>query len=89
VLAYDVHVRQQAEEALGRSSGDDKLHVQFVRNLGVSITTLQSKVTTLTSIQATVEAALRELQTCAFSREAFNPILENLQRAIDQLNLEA
>lgn len=47
VLAYDVHVRQNPENALGRSSGDDKLHVQFVRNLGNSIATLQSKVSTL------------------------------------------
>ena len=89
VLTYDVHVRQQAEETIGRSAGDDKLHVQFVRNLGNSITTLQSKVSTLSMIQVTVNVALRELRTCAFSHEAFRSHLESLQRAIDQLNLEA
>ena len=89
VLAYDVHVRQQAEDALGRSSGDDRLHVQFVRNLGNSIATLSNKVSTLSTIQVTVDAALRELQTCAFTHEAFQTQLEVLQRAIDQLNLEA
>ncbi|KAK3716178.1 dynein heavy chain [Vermiconidia calcicola] len=88
VLAYDVHVRQQADDGTGRS-GDDKLHVQFVRNLGNSIATLQSKVSTLSTIQVTVDVALRELQTCAFTRETFQTHLESLQRAIDQLNLES
>ena len=89
VLAYDVHVRQQAEDTLGRPSGDDKLHVQFVRNLGNSISTLQNKVSTLSTIQVTVDAALRELQSCTFTHEAFQSHLESLQRAIDHLNLEA
>jgi dynein heavy chain 1 len=88
VLAYDVHVRQIGDSGLG-SSSDDKLHVQFVRNLGNAIATLQSKVTTLAAIQVTVDAALRELQTCSFTHEAFSTHLETLQRAIDQLNLEA
>lgn len=88
VLAYDVHVRQIGDTAL-TSASDDKLHVQFVRNLGNSIATLQSKVTTLSTIQTTVDAALRELQTCPFTHEAFSTHLETLQRAIDQLNLEA
>ncbi|KAM3424381.1 Dynein heavy chain, cytoplasmic [Cercospora zeina] len=86
VLAYDVHVPRIGDGVVG--SGDDKLHVQFVRNLGGSIATLSQKVTTLLSIQTTVEQALRELQTCNFTREAFGTHLEILQRAIDQLNLE-
>ncbi|KAK4494288.1 hypothetical protein PRZ48_014586 [Zasmidium cellare] len=86
VLAYDVHVRHNNDGMGG--SGDDKLHVQFVRNLGNSIATLQSKVTTLSTIQVTVESTLRELQSCPFTNEAFSTHLETLQRAIDQLNLE-
>ncbi|KAI7646355.1 Dynein heavy chain, partial [Hortaea werneckii] len=85
VLAYDVHVRHAGDD--GRSS-DDKLHVQFVRNLGNSISILQSKVSTLSTIQVSVDATLRDLQTCAFTPEAFRQHLEALQRAIDQLNLE-
>ncbi|KAK4574575.1 dynein heavy chain [Recurvomyces mirabilis] len=88
VLAYDVHVRHAGEEVSGRVTGDDKLHVQFVRNLGNSIATLQTKVTTLSTIQVSVEASLRELQSCAFTLEAFRLNLEALQRSIDQLNLE-
>ena len=88
VLAYDVHVRQQADDMLGHSSGDDKLHVQFVRNLGSAIATLQSKVSTLSTIQIAVDTALRELQSCSFTHEAFQSHLESLQRSIDQLNLE-
>ena len=88
VLAYDVHTRQAGESSLG-GTAEDKLHVQFVRNLGQSIATLQNKVTTLSSIQLTVHNALRELQSCPFTPEAFSTHLEILQRAIDQLNLEA
>lgn len=87
VLAYDVHVPRVGDSTLG--PGDDKLHVQFVRHLGNAIATLSQKVTTLLSIQTTVEQALRELQTCSFTHEAFSAHLETLQRAIDTLNLEA
>ncbi|GAB1730251.1 hypothetical protein NU195Hw_g9200t1 [Hortaea werneckii] len=85
VLAYEVHARHAGDD--GRSS-DDKLHVQFVRNLGNSISILQSKVSTLSTIQVSVDATLRDLQTCAFTPDAFRQHLEALQRAIDQLNLE-
>lgn len=88
VLAYDVHVRQQADEATGKSAADDRLHVQFVRNLGNSITTLQNKVTTLSTIEVTANAAVREIESCAFIHDTFRAHLESLQRAIDQLNLE-
>ena len=88
VLAYDVHVRHAGEDNAKRSSLDDKLHVQFVRNLGNAVATLQSKVTTLSAIQISVHTTLQELQTCTFSPEAFRTHLEALQRAIDQLNLE-
>ena len=88
VLAYDVHVRHSGDDGSSRSSGDDKLHVQFVRNLGGSIMTLQSKVTTLSIIQVSVDATLRELQTCPFTPDAFRVQLEALQRSVDQLNLE-
>ncbi|KAK4543545.1 hypothetical protein LTR36_005440 [Oleoguttula mirabilis] len=88
VLAYDVHVRHSGDDGSGRSSGDDKLHVQFVRNLGASITTLQSKVSTLSTIQMSVDSTLRELQGCQFAPDTFRAHLEALQRAIDQLNLE-
>jgi dynein heavy chain 1, cytosolic len=88
VLAYDVHVRHAGDDGSSRS-GDDKLHVQFVRNLGASITTLQSKVSMLSTIQVAVEASLHELQTCPFTPTAFQTHLEALQRSIDQLNLES
>lgn len=89
VMAYDVHMRHTGEDGQSRSSVDDKLHVQFIRNLGNSITTLQTKVTTLVQVQVSVDSALRELQTCSFTPSAFRSHLEALQRAIDQLNLEA
>ncbi|KAF2861004.1 hypothetical protein K470DRAFT_257348 [Piedraia hortae CBS 480.64] len=85
VLAFDLHVRTIDDS---RGSGDDKLHVQFVRNLGTAVTTLQSKVATLQTINASVVATLKELQTCTFSADTFRTNIEALQRAVDQLNLE-
>lgn len=89
VLAYEVHVRHAPEDGSNRSSGDDKLHVQFVRDLGNSIVTLQSKVSSLNSIQASANTALQELQSCPFTFDGFRIPLEAIQRAVDQLNLES
>ncbi|KAF2488243.1 dynein heavy chain, N-terminal region 2-domain-containing protein [Neohortaea acidophila] len=86
VLAYDAYVRQQVEDQ--NVTANDRLHVQYIRNLGASITTLQSKTTTLSAIQTSVETALREMQSCAFTFDALHSHLESLQRSIDQLNLE-
>lgn len=89
VLAYDVHIRQVGSEGDAAGRGDDNRHVQFVRDLGNSITTLQAKVSTLSSVQVSADAALRELQTCGFVQDAFRSHLEAMQRAVDQLNLES
>lgn len=91
VLAYDIQFRQAGIEAEPnrRNTRDENKHVQFVRDLGNSVTTLQSKVATLTSIQHAVNTVLRELHSCAFSQESFQAHLESVQRSIDQLNLEA
>lgn len=88
VLAYDVHLRQQSEDPSNEGPGDEKLHMQYVRNLGNSITTLQSKLTTLSTIQIAIENELRALESCAYSSDGFRPHLEALQRAVDQLNLD-
>ncbi|EMC91770.1 hypothetical protein BAUCODRAFT_126763 [Baudoinia panamericana UAMH 10762] len=88
VLAYDASLRQSSEEGQGRLVSDDRLHAQFVRNLGRSIFTLQSKTSTLYMIHTSIEATLRELQTCLFASEALRGHLDSLQRAIDQMNIE-
>ena len=88
VLAYDVHIRQVASDT-EPSRGDENRHVQFVRDLGNSITTLQSKVATLSNIQVSADSALRELQTCGYVQDSFRSHLEAMQRAVDQLNLES
>ncbi|QIW99025.1 hypothetical protein AMS68_004543 [Peltaster fructicola] len=91
VLAYDLQMRQATTEgdAKSRMTSNENKHVQFVRDLGSSVTTLQAKVSTLSLIQAAVETALRDLQTCAFGQDTFQSHLELVQRSIDQLNLEA
>ena len=88
VLTYDTLLRHHAEERPGRSSSD-RLHVKFVHSLGHAITALQSKVSTLLAVQGSVDAAMRELQTCPFAHNAFRTHLETIQRAVDQLNLES
>ena len=85
---HDVHIRHALDDPNNRSLGDDRLHVQFVRNLGTSVATLQSKVAILSTIQVSIDNTLRELQSCSFTLETFQTHLEALQRAIDQLNLE-
>jgi dynein heavy chain 1 len=80
VLAYDLHIRQP-----GRS---ESKHVQFVRDFAAATSALQTKVATLVTINASVEKALKDLETCSYDPEAFRQHLEIIQRSVDQLNLE-
>jgi len=89
VLAYDVAMRVSNDTDAPTRGDDTNRHAQFVRDMGNSIITLQSKVATLYGIQVSADAALRELQTCGYVQDSFRSHLEAMQRAVDQLNLEA
>ncbi|ORY16897.1 dynein heavy chain [Clohesyomyces aquaticus] len=89
VHAYDLHIRQTtfAPGTSGAVRSESK-HVQFVREFAAATSLLQTKVATLVSINATVEKALADLETCPYKAESFRQNLETVQRSVDQLNLE-
>lgn len=89
VHAYDLHIRQSAfpTGAPGTVRSESK-HVQFVREFAAATSLLQAKVSTLVNINMSVEKALKDLETCPYSTEAFRQHLEIIQRSVDQLNLE-
>ncbi|KAF2129349.1 dynein heavy chain [Dothidotthia symphoricarpi CBS 119687] len=88
VHAYDLHVRQSGFPVGAGSVRSESKHVQFVRDFASNTSLLQTKVATLVSINAIVEKALKDLETCQYNKEAFQTSLEIIQKSIDQLNLE-
>ncbi|KAL1303469.1 hypothetical protein AAFC00_006850 [Neodothiora populina] len=84
--AYEVNVRQLPMS--GASSDNDSKHVRFIRDFANSVRELQEKASVLASINITVHNALSELETCAYTNEAFKVQLDVLQKAVDQLNLK-
>ncbi|KAF2733638.1 dynein heavy chain [Polyplosphaeria fusca] len=89
VHAYDLYLRQSTfpSGAPGTARSESK-HVQFVREFAAATSLLQTKVATLLTINATVEKALKDLETCPYTAEIFRQHLEIIQRSVDQLNLE-
>ncbi|KAF1817029.1 putative dynein heavy chain, cytosolic [Eremomyces bilateralis CBS 781.70] len=93
VHSYDIHFRQpfpagpSADGSAPVSRGESK-HVQFIREFASAVSLLQTKVATLASIFATVQAALRDLETCHCTSEDLLRHLGTIQGAVDQLNLE-
>ncbi|KAF2182427.1 dynein heavy chain [Zopfia rhizophila CBS 207.26] len=90
VHAYDLHIRQGpfvTSGAPGTVRSESK-HVQFVREFAAATSLLQSKISTLVTINMAVEKALTDLETCPYNAESFRQNLEIIQRSVDQLNLE-
>jgi dynein heavy chain 1, cytosolic len=90
--AWDVHMRPHMpngnfEQTLGRGSAGTK-HVQFVRDFASAASLLQSKTIALAIIHATIQKALKELETCPYEASEFESRLQTIQAAVDQLNLE-
>ncbi|KAF2458872.1 dynein heavy chain [Lineolata rhizophorae] len=87
VHAFELHIKSLPDSSLATSGGESK-HVQFVREFAATVSMLQLKTDTLASIDATVQKALSDLETCAYSHLAFKQNLDIIQRSVDQLNLE-
>lgn len=89
VHAYDLHVRQPNFTTTTSGTGrSESKHVQFVREFAFHTSVLQTKVENLHAIHASVEEALKSLETCPYTPEAFRQILQTIQDAVDQLNLQ-
>ncbi|OJJ50928.1 hypothetical protein ASPZODRAFT_57610 [Penicilliopsis zonata CBS 506.65] len=92
VHSYELHVKQSTltngpiDPSAG-SRGESK-HVQFVREFAGSASILQSKTSTLSSINESIQKAILELKTCPYEAAAFKQHLDNIQVAVDKLNLE-
>ncbi|KAI9815391.1 MAG: hypothetical protein M1826_002067 [Phylliscum demangeonii] len=69
----------------GRS---ESKHAQFVRNFAAAVTRLQTKTSTLASINEEVQRAKTEMNACAYDAASFRKRIEIIQTAVDQLNLE-
>ena len=93
VHSYDIHIKQSSylsNGAIDPAPGgrNESKHVQFVREFAASVSLLQTKATTLASINATVQQALKELESCPYDASSFQSRLETIQMSVDQLNLE-
>ncbi|TVY46530.1 Dynein heavy chain, cytoplasmic [Lachnellula occidentalis] len=92
IHSYDIHAKPNyhsngsLDHGLGGRS--ESKHVQFVREFAASVSLLQGKAATLSSINSTVRKALAELETCPYDADSFQSRLETIQNAVDQLNLE-
>jgi dynein heavy chain 1 len=92
VHSFDLHIKQTPylpNGAVDHTGGrNESKHVQFVREFAASVSLLQNKTATLAAINITIQKALTDLQTCPYDSESFKQLLETIQRAVDQLNLE-
>jgi len=93
VHAYDLHIKPVSHnpalaDNVVTSGRSESRHVQFIRELAAAVSLLQNKTSTLSSIHANVESAMRGMETCAYEAKAFQQNLDAVQQAIDQLNLE-
>ncbi|CAM1511285.1 Fc.00g087980.m01.CDS01 [Cosmosporella sp. VM-42] len=72
----------------GLSKNTESKHGMFIRGFAAAVSVLQTKAVSLNFIYATVEQALKELNSCAYDDAAFQSRLDTIQSAVDQLNLE-
>lgn len=94
VHSYDLHVKQAsfaphavASRSASASGGVSK-HVQFVKDFGTVASLLQSKTSALQGIDTKISSAMVELEDCPYEAVAFSSRLEQIQSAVDLLNLE-
>lgn len=92
IHSYELHVKQgiangSVDPSVTPGRGESK-HVQFVREFAISASVLQSKSATLTSIDESVQKTVLELKSCPYDAVAFRQRLDQIQIAVDKLNLE-
>ncbi|KAL8861740.1 MAG: hypothetical protein Q9178_001941 [Gyalolechia marmorata] len=93
VHSYDLPSKQPVYPTSGPvsravSGQSESRHAQFVREFEDVTVLLQTKAVTLEQIYNTVTKSVQELQTCQYNAKIFQSRLEDIQTAVDQLNLE-
>lgn len=82
VNAYESH------RFLAGSEGRESRHFVYVREFASVVSLLQDKTAALIDISNDISRIVEELETCAYTTEAFAGLLGQVQKTIDQLNLE-
>ncbi|KAJ2761490.1 dynein heavy chain, partial [Coemansia sp. BCRC 34490] len=63
-------------------------NASFVREFAAIVSLFQEKVETLIALNDDINAAVRELSSCAYAEASFTEILDRIQALIDRLNLD-
>ncbi|DAA79594.1 TPA_exp: Uncharacterized protein A8136_0367 [Trichophyton benhamiae CBS 112371] len=92
IHSYEIHVKQglangSADPSVSSGRGESK-HVQFVREFAISTSVLQSKTATLATMDDNIQKAILALKTCPYDVTVFRNRIDQIQIAIDKLNLE-
>ncbi|KAF9649981.1 hypothetical protein BDM02DRAFT_3112755 [Thelephora ganbajun] len=66
----------------------DNRHIQFVREFASVVSVLQDKTNNVIDLYKEISRAVDDLATCSYTTEAFTELLNQIQAAIDRLNLE-
>ena len=88
VHAYDLHVRPASPLPGSEAGRSESLHVQFVRDFAASISLMQSKTSTLRSVNEVVQQSVTQLKTCGYYVDSFQQEIKSIQDAVDRLSLE-
>ncbi|KAJ2138918.1 dynein heavy chain, partial [Coemansia sp. RSA 788] len=72
----------------GAPDSHENRTASFVGEFAAVVSVFQEKVETLISLNDAINGAVRELEHCGFSEEAFRAVLDRIQALIDRLNLD-
>lgn len=93
IHSYELHVKPviangSVDPTVSKGRGESK-HVQFVREFAASASVLQSKTSTLSAINEVIQGSIADLKTCPYDANVFRHRLDQIQVAVDKLNLES
>ena len=91
VHSYEMHVQQRPTDGSPNSVStvrSDSKHVQYVRDLSLAVSVLQTKTSTLQEVDKTIKTALTELKNCQYGYKTFEAKMDAIQNGVDKLNLE-
>ncbi|BEJ00458.1 hypothetical protein CcaverHIS631_0503150 [Cutaneotrichosporon cavernicola] len=82
VNAYESH------RFLPGADARESRHFIYVREFASYVSLLHDKTTALIDISQDISRVVEELSTCAYKPESFSELLTQVQKTVDQLNLE-
>jgi dynein heavy chain 1, cytosolic len=88
VHSYELLMKQSGAHPASFAGRGESRHVQFVRDLALSVAALQTKTSTLVSINVGIRDCVSDLKKCPFDGPSLRALLQSIQNAVDKLNLE-